>query len=81
MVATDALVSIAVAVSKLLIFGVSGAMTPQVIAFGLLIGLVALPGAFLAKAFVERMPVHVHTGLLDGIVVLGGAVMVFNAFR
>jgi uncharacterized membrane protein YfcA len=80
-VATDALVSIAVAVSKLLIFGVSGAMTPQVIALGLLIGLVALPGAFLAKAFVERMPVHVHTGLLDGIVVLGGAVMVFNAFR
>jgi uncharacterized membrane protein YfcA len=80
-VATDALVSIAVAVSKLLIFGVSGAMTPQVIAFGLLIGLVALPGAFLAKAFVERMPVHVHTGILDGIVVLGGAVMVFNAFR
>jgi uncharacterized membrane protein YfcA len=80
-VATDALVSIAVAVSKLLIFGVSGAMTSQVIAFGLLIGLVALPGAFLAKAFVERMPVHVHTGILDGIVVLGGAVMVFNAFR
>jgi uncharacterized membrane protein YfcA len=80
-VATDALVSIAVAVSKLLVFGVSGAMTPQVIAFGLLIGLVALPGAFLAKSFVKRMPVHIHTGILDGIVVLGGAVMVFNAFR
>ena len=80
-VATDALVSIAVAVSKLLIFGVSGAMTPQVVAFGLLIGLVAIPGAFLAKSFVERMPVHVHTGILDGIVVLGGAAMIFNAFR
>jgi uncharacterized membrane protein YfcA len=80
-VATDALVSVAVAVSKLLVFGVSGAMTPQVIAFGLLIGLVALPGAFLAKAFVERLPVHVHTGILDGIVVLGGAAMVFGAFR
>ena len=80
-VATDALVSIAVAVSKLLIFGVSGAMTPQVVAFGLLIGMVAIPGAFLAKSFVQRMPVHVHTGILDGIVVLGGAAMIFNAFR
>jgi uncharacterized membrane protein YfcA len=80
-VATDAFVSIAVAVSKLFVFGVSGAMTPQVIAFGLLIGLVALPGAFLAKAFVERLPVHVHTGILDGIVVLGGATMIFGAFR
>ncbi len=80
-VATDALISISVAVSKLLIFGVSGVMTPQVIAFGLLIGLVAIPGAFLAKAFVERLPVHVHTGILDGIVLLGGAVMIFSAFR
>ena len=80
-VATDALVSVAVAVSKILVFGVSGAMTAQVIAFGLLIGLVALPGAFLARAFVERLPVHVHTGILDAIVVLGGATMVFGAFR
>src|SRR6188472_3872991 len=52
-VATDALVSIGVAVAKLSVFGVSGAMTPQVIALGLLIGVVAIPGAFLAKAFVE----------------------------
>src|SRR5436190_15554259 len=80
-VATDALVSIAVALAKLAVFGVAGAMTPQVVAFGLLIGVVALTGAFLAKAFVERLPVHVHTGLLDAIVVLGGATMVFNAFR
>ena len=62
-------------------FGVSGAMTPQVIAFGLLIGFVALPGAFLAKRFVERLPVHVHTGILDGIVMLGGATMIFGAIR
>jgi uncharacterized membrane protein YfcA len=80
-VATDALVSITIAVGKLSVFGVSGAMTPQVIAFGLLIGLVALPGAFLAKRFVERLPMHVHTGMLDAIVVLGGAAMIFNAFR
>ena len=80
-VATDALVSIAIAVAKLGVFGVSGAMTPQVIAFGLLIGFVALPGAFLAKRFVERLPVHVHTGILDGIVMLGGATMIFGAIR
>jgi hypothetical protein len=56
-------------------------MTPQVIAVGLLIGVVAIPGAFLAKAFVERLPLHVHTGILDAIVALGGAVMIFGAFR
>ncbi|MGY4508749.1 hypothetical protein ACVIN2_002203 [Bradyrhizobium sp. USDA 3650] len=30
------------------------------------------PGAFLAKAFVERMPVHIHTAILDVAVITGG---------
>jgi uncharacterized membrane protein YfcA len=80
-VATDAFVSLIVAVAKLIVFGMSGALTPQVMAFGLLIGIVALPGAYLAKRFVEALPVHVHTGILDGIVILGGASMIFGAFR
>jgi len=42
---------------------------------------VALPGAFLAKAFVERMPVHVHTAILDAVVLLGGIFLVWGAFR
>jgi uncharacterized membrane protein YfcA len=80
-VATDAFVSLIVAVAKLTVFGMSGSLTPQVMAFGLLIGIVALPGAYLAKRFVEALPVHVHTGILDGIVILGGASMIFGAFR
>jgi len=51
------------------------------VAFALLIGIVALPGAFLARAFVERMPVHVHTAILDAVVLLGGIVMVAAALR
>jgi len=80
-VATDAIVSIGIGFTKILIFGVSGVMTAQVIAMGLLIGLVAIPGAFLARAFVETLPVHVHIGILDAIVVLGGTVMIFAALR
>jgi uncharacterized membrane protein YfcA len=80
-VATDAFISVAVAIIKMLVFGISGAMTAQVVAFGLLIGIVALPGAFLAKTFVRALPLHVHTGILDAIVVLGGAVMILGAAR
>ena len=50
-------------------------------AFALLIEIVALPGAFLARAFVERMPVHVHTAILDAVVLVGGVVMVAGALR
>ena len=57
------------------------ASTAQVIAFALLIGVVAFPGAFLARAFVERMPVHVHTAILDAVVLLGGVFLVYGALR
>lgn len=79
-VATDAAISIAIGIVRLIVFGVTGAVTPQVLAFALLIGVMAFPGAFLARAFVERMPVHVHTAILDAVVVIGGAVLVWEAF-
>jgi len=79
-VATDAAISIAIGLVRLTVFGVSGIVTAQVLAFALLIGLVSLPGAFLARILVERMPVHVHTAILDVVVVIGGAVLVAGAF-
>ena len=80
-IATDAAISIIIGIVKVSVFGFAGVVTPQVIAFALLIGLVALPGAFLAKAFVERMPLHVHTVILDAVVLLGGAFLIYGALR
>jgi uncharacterized membrane protein YfcA len=78
-IATDAMLSIAIGISRLMVFGFAGALTPKVIAYALLIGVIAFPGAFLARAFVKRMPLHVHTAILDAVVLIGGAVMVFGA--
>ncbi len=78
-IATDAAISIIIGIVKILVFGVAGVITAQVIAFALLIGLIALPGAFLAKAFVERMPIHVHTAILDAVVLFGGVFLVWGA--
>jgi uncharacterized membrane protein YfcA len=80
-IATDAAISIVISVVKISVFGFAGVITAQVTAFALLIGIVALPGAFLAKAFVERMPVHVHTAILDAVVLLGGAVLIYGALK
>jgi uncharacterized membrane protein YfcA len=80
-IATDAVISLATSVIKISVFGLAGAVTPQVLAFALLIGIVALPGAFLARAFVERMPVHIHTAILDVAVIAGGVVMISSALR
>jgi uncharacterized membrane protein YfcA len=80
-IATDAVISVALGVVKIAVFGLAGVITGQVIAVALLIGIVALPGAFLARALVERLPIHIHAALLDAVVMVGGAAMIIGALR
>ena len=78
-IATDAFISIIIGMSRLSVFGLAGVIGPQTIAFALLIGLVAFPGAFLARALVTKLPIHMHTAILDAVVLFGGGVMVIGA--
>jgi uncharacterized membrane protein YfcA len=80
-IATDATVSIVMGVVKLSVFGLAGVLTPVVLAVGLLIGGIGFFTTFIAKLIVERLPVHVHTAMLDVVVIVGGAVMIFGALR
>jgi uncharacterized membrane protein YfcA len=80
-IATDAVISVATSIVKISVFGLAGVVTAQVLAFALLIGAIAIPGAFFAKAFVERMPVRIHTAILDVAVIAGGVVMISAALR
>jgi hypothetical protein len=74
-------ISVVTSVIKISVFGLAGVVTAQVLALALLIGGIALPGAFFARAFVERMPVHIHTAILDLAVIAGGVVMISSAAR
>jgi uncharacterized membrane protein YfcA len=80
-IATDAMVSVAMGVIKLLVFGFAGVITPVVLVIGLLIGVIGFFCTFIARLIVERLPVHVHTAMLDAVVLAGGAIMIFGAFR
>jgi hypothetical protein len=80
-IATDAVISVVTSIIKISVFGLAGVVTAQVLAFALLIGAISLPGTFLAKAFVERMPVHIHTAILDAAVITGGVVMIASVLR
>jgi uncharacterized membrane protein YfcA len=79
-IATDAMVSVVMGVIKLLVFGFSGVVTPVVLMIGLLIGVIGFFSTFLARLIVERLPVHVHTAMLDAVVLVGGSVMIYGAF-
>jgi uncharacterized membrane protein YfcA len=78
-VATDAVISMVVTAVRMTVFGLSGVIDTRVMAFALMIGAIALPGAFLAKALVARMSLTVHTAILDVVVLIGGAMMIYGA--
>jgi uncharacterized protein len=78
-IATDAALSVVVGLVRLAVFGVAGVATAKVIAVALLIGVVTFPGAFLARQLVERLPIHVHTAMLDVVVVISGVAMIVGA--
>jgi uncharacterized membrane protein YfcA len=78
-IATDAMVSIGVGIVKVSVFGLSGVLTPQIVALALLTGLMSMPGAHLSRFIVQRMPIHVHTAILDAVVLVGGATMIVSA--
>jgi len=80
-IATDAVISVALGIVKIAVFGLAGVVTAQVIAVALVIGLAAFPGAFVARALVARLPIHIHTAMLDVVVIVGGAVMILGALR
>jgi len=80
-IATDAVISVMLGFIKFAVFGFAGVITAQVVAVALLIGFVALPGAFLARALVKRLPIHIHAAMLDAVVILGGAVMIVDALK
>jgi uncharacterized membrane protein YfcA len=78
-IATDAALSIVVGLIRIAVFGFAGVATAKVIAVALLIGAVTFPGAFLARLMIERLPVHIHTAMLETVVVIGGVVMIADA--
>ena len=80
-IATDAAVSIVMGVIKISVFALAGVITPVVLAVGLLIGCIGFFATFVAKLIVERLPVHVHTAILDAVVIVGGGMMIYGALK
>ena len=84
LIATDATVSIVMGVVKITVFGgISGVLTSTDAPERTLPdrSWVAVPCTFLARLIVKRLPVHVHTAMLDVVVIVGGTVMIFGALR
>jgi uncharacterized membrane protein YfcA len=70
--ATDASISIAVNLTKAVIFNQLGGLPPALLVAGLVIGLSTVPGNYLARWILRRTSVRLHTRVLEGCVLIGG---------
>lgn len=75
-IATDAAISVMLGFAKVTVFQTGGLLALSHWVMAVLIGLCSLPGAFFAKHLLTRLPGRAHILMLDGVVVLGGLLMV-----
>ena len=78
-IATDAAISIVTGIVKIATFALAGVLTPTVIVIALAMGLIGFPCTLFAKLIVARLPLHVHSAILDGVVMFGGTAMIWGA--
>jgi uncharacterized protein len=81
LVATDAVIGVVLHVVKMAIFGTASVLTIQQFVLGVVIGIMMIPGAYVARWLIRRMPLSVHASLIDGVIVLGGIGFLAQAYR
>ncbi len=78
-IATDALTSAIVGLAKTGVFFAAGALPAQLCLVAVLIGAMATPGSLMARWLVRRFSARLHDAVLEGAILLGGAILVWRA--
>jgi len=81
LIATDAIVSVIMGMAKVVLFGGFARIDAQLAVAGVLIGLCTTPGAFVARRLLQIIPLHVHTAIMEVVVVIGGIGFLWRALR
>jgi len=79
LIATDAIVSVAMGLAKVALFGGVARLDAQLALAGLLVGLCTVPGAFVARRLLALIPLKVHTVVMEIVVLAGGAGFLWRA--
>jgi uncharacterized membrane protein YfcA len=79
--ATDALVSIVLDLTKAALFQRFNLLDAQAFFTGVVIGVASIPGSAIAAALVTRLGARLHVAFLETLIVLGGASMLWHSWR
>lgn len=81
LVATDAVVSIVVNLTRMAMFGWHDVLGLQLFLVGTVFGLVSFPGVWASRWIMERTPIRIHTLAMEIILVVAGFYFLWKAFK
>jgi uncharacterized membrane protein YfcA len=79
--ATEALASVAVYLSKAVTFRSMGALPVEIIGKGLIVGCSLVAGAFIAKRYVKQLDAERFRLMMDGLLLMAGLSLLWAAWR
>lgn len=79
LIASDAIVSVAMGMTKIIIFGGLASLDMRLALIGILVGACTAPGAFVARWLLKKIPAGVHAWFMEFIIVLGAIAMIWRA--
>lgn len=80
-IGTNTIIAVAVNFTKVVVFGSVAFFDVNLTVIGILIGCCAAPANYLGKWIVERMPIRIHAMVLEGIILIGGVLFIWNAIE
>lgn len=81
LIGTIAAVALTTHFSKLATFAAAGLLDTNLLMVGIIVGIATLPGGYVAKWLVDRLPMRIHTGMMDVLVIAGGVNFLWTALR
>lgn len=79
LVATDGFVSLVMGLAKVFLFGRLAALDLPLALVGVVVGAFTVPGAFLARAILKRIPAGVHAVFMEVVIVAGAVALLLRA--
>jgi uncharacterized protein len=79
--ATDALISVVLDLCKAAMFQRFALLDEQALIIGIAVGVATIPGSATAAWLVNRMHAHLHVLFLEGLILAGGASLLWNSWR
>lgn len=79
--ATDALVSIALDVTKAALFQKFSLLNEEIFVTGVVLGVATIPGSAAAAWLVNRMHAHLHVLFIEVLVIIGGLSLLWNSWK